>query len=596
MSRSPTVFISYSHDSDEQHIARVKALVDRLEADGIDCIEDRSHPLGTNWQTWMSQQIDSADFVLLIIPQTQNESLNLGRLTGSSIIERKLYENPRSTKIISILFAPEEIPEEITVLQNYQAFHLPGDYDSLYRLLYGQREQKTATTNEFRIDRLEIRNFKKFPECTFDFCPQFTLLVGNNGTGKTTVLDALAVAVGIWLIDYPDTTLASSGRNILPHEIRTETIETADSFRLADCKPVEVIATGVIGTEAVSWQRKISLKGSRTSNSDSKKAMQIVDRLFEQDRMGEKSWLPIIAYYGAGRAWFPSKNRERKTDLTKPARRWDAFYDCLAEQIRIGDLQNWFHREAIAALNRHGEMRMAYKVVKFAILRCIPEASNLWFDPDRLEIMLLIDGQALPFNSLSAGQKMMVALIADIAIKMVTQNFTFLAEESDLDYQTLPQVLQKTPGLVLIDELDVHLHPKWQRRVVNDLKNTFPSIQFVCTSHSPFIIQSISPGELRSLDVEDSQPLQYANQSIEDIAEDIQLVEMPQQSLKAQQLAQATERYFALLQNQNSTSSDELETAEIDYRQALEPFSNDPGLTAFLKLEAMARAKEKETK
>jgi AAA domain, putative AbiEii toxin, Type IV TA system len=149
---------------------------------------------------------------------------------------------------------------------------------------------------------------------------------------------------------------------------------------------------------------------------------------------------------------------------------------------------------------------------------------------------------------------------------------------------------------VLIDELDVHLHPKWQRRVVNDLKNTFPAIQFVCTSHSPFIIQSISQGELRSLDVEDSQPLQYANQSIEDIAEDIQLVEMPQQSLKAQHLAQATEQYFTLLENQNGTSPDELEVAEVAYRQALEPFSNDPGLTAFLKLEAMARAKEKETK
>jgi predicted ATP-binding protein involved in virulence len=586
MSRSPTVFISYDHNDSDKRIACVRELVDRLKADRIDCIEDRSYPPGINWQTWISQQIDSADFLLLIVPHDRN----LGRLTGSSIIERKVHENPRSTKILSIVFAPEEI----MVLQNYQAFQLPSDYDSLYRLLSGQREQKTATTNEFRIDRLEIRNFKKFPECTFDFCPQFTLLVGNNGTGKTTVLDALAVAAGVWLIDYPDATLASSGRNILPHEIRAETIATADSFRLTDCKPVEVSATGVIGTESISWQRKISLKGSRTSNSDSKKAMQIVDRLFEQDRMGEKSWLPIIAYYGAGRAWFPSKNRERKTDLTKPARRWDAFYDCLAEQIRIGDLQNWFHREAIAALNRHGEMRMAYKVVKFAILHCIPEASNLWFDPDRLEIMLLIDGQALPFNSLSAGQKMMVALIADIAIKMVTQNFAFLAEESELDYQTLPQVLQKTPGLVLIDELDVHLHPKWQRRVVNDLKNTFPAIQFVCTSHSPFIIQSISPGELRSLDVEDSQPLQYANQSIEDIAEDIQLVEMPQQSLKAQQLAQATERYFALLQNQDAADSEEIATAEADYRQALEPFSDDPGLTAFLKLEAMAKAKEKE--
>jgi hypothetical protein len=71
-------------------------------------------------------------------------------------------------------------------------------------------------------------------------------------------------------------------------------------------------------------------------------------------------------------------------------------------------------------------------------------------------------------------------------------------------------------------------------------------------------------------------------------------VEMPQQSLKAQQLAQATERYFALLQNQDAADSDELVTAEADYRQALEPFSDDPGLTAFLKLEAMAKAKEKE--
>jgi predicted ATP-binding protein involved in virulence len=585
MFRSPTVFISYSHGSAE-HLARVRALADRLRADGIDCIDDQSCLPGTDWQTWISQQIDNADFVLQIAPQNESRS------TAAGIIERKLYENPRSTNIIPIVFVPEDIAKMPRLLQNYQTSQFPRDYDSLYRLLRGQREQKTAITNEFRIGRLEIRNFKKFSEYTCDFCPQFTLLVGNNGTGKTTVLDALAVAAGVWLIDYPDATLASSGRNILSHEIRAETITTADSFRLTDCKPVEVRATGVIGTETVRWQRKISLKGSRTSNSDSKKAMQIVDRLFEQDRMGEKSWLPIIAYYGAGRAWFPSKNRERKTDLTKPARRWDAFYDCLAEQIRIGDLQNWFHREAIAALNRHGQMRMAYKVVKFAILHCIPEASNLWFDPDRLEIMLLIDGQALPFNSLSAGQKMMVALIADIAIKMVTQNFAFLAEESELDYQTLPQVLQKTPGLVLIDELDVHLHPKWQRRVVNDLKSTFPAIQFVCTSHSPFIIQSISPGELRSLDVEDSQPLQYANQSIEDIAEDIQLVAMPQQSLKAQQLAQATERYFALLQNQDAADSDELVTAEADYRQALEPFSDDPGLTAFLKLEAMAKAKE----
>jgi predicted ATP-binding protein involved in virulence len=621
MSRPPTVFISYSHDSKSQE-DQVLKLANRLREEGVDCNIDQyeSSPV-EGWYRWMFNQIEGADFVLVIATEPyyrrfHDKQKEKGVTWEGAIVAQELYENPRSTKFIPIVFTASDISYIPEFLNDSSYYQLPSGYEQLYRRLTNQLQAtattlgssvslpqrisgsiELSTTNKFRIDQLKIRNFKKLSEYTLDLCPQFTLLVGDNGTGKTTILDALAVAAGVWLINHPDKTLANSGRNILPHEIRFKTIETTDSFLLEDCKPVEVIATGVIGTEDAIWKRQIPRNGSRTSNTESKKAIQIIDQLFEQDRAGEKSWFPIIAYYGAGRAWLPSNSRDRKTKISgEPSRRWDAFYDCLAERIRINDLQNWFHKEAIAALNRHGEMRMAYKVVKFAILRCIPEAANLWFDPDRLEIMLLINRQAQPFNSLSAGQKMMVALIADIAIKIVTQNVTFLAEESEIDYQTLPRVLQKTSGLVLIDELDVHLHPKWQRQVVNDLKETFPAIQFVCTSHSPFIIQSISQGELRSLDVEDSQPLQYANQSIEDIAEDIQLVKMPQQSLKAQQLAQATEQYFALLENQDGTSPDELEIAEVAYRQALEPFSDDPGLTAFLKLEAMARAKEKETK
>ena len=94
---------------------------------------------------------------------------------------------------------------------------------------------------------------------------------------------------------------------------------------------------------------------------------------------------------------------------------------------------------------------------------------------------------------------MMVALVADIATKVVMQN-SYLVSDVGTDDRDLPAVLQQTPGMVLIDEMDVHLHPKWQRQVVRDLKETFPRIQFVCTSHSPFIIQSLDAGELRSLD------------------------------------------------------------------------------------------------
>jgi predicted ATP-binding protein involved in virulence len=448
-----------------------------------------------------------------------------------------------------------------------------------------------------RIDRLEITNFKKFSDYTIDLHPQFTLLVGDNGTGKTTILDALAIAAGVWLVNSPDTTLNNSRRNILPSEIRVQAIEESiDNFsiiQLIEQKPVQIKAIGSIDDRPVEWLRQIGINGSRTSNTEAKQALEIISTLFQRVSTGEKIWLPIVAYYGAGRAWLASNQRDPKATLnSSPSRRWDAFYDCFAERIRIADLQNWFQKEAIASINYQGKMRPSFKVVKFAILRCIPNADDLWFDVERSEIVVSIQGNPQPFSNLSAGQKMMVGLIADIAIKIVTQNAAFLREDLDVNSTNLPMIFQETSGLVIIDEIDVHLHPKWQRQIVNDLRTTFPSIQFVCTTHSPFIIQSIEQGELRSLDFEDTQSLEYANQSIEDIAEDIQQVEVPQQSLKARELDVATERYFELLQNPDESQSEQLAEAEVAYRQAVEPFSSNPGLSALLKLEAMAKAKE----
>ena len=354
-----------------------------------------------------------------------------------------------------------------------------------------------------RIDRLEIKNFKKFSDYTLDLHPQFTLLIGDNGTGKTSILDALAIAAGVWLVNSPDTNLNYSRRNILRSEIRLESISTDTITQFIERKPTQIKAIGIINEQSVQWLRQIKTNGSRTSNSEAKKALDIISRLFQQVEAGEKIWLPIIAYYGAGRSWLPSNQRDPKAlTNTSPSRRWDAFSDCFEERIRIADLHTWFQKEAIASVNRQGQMRSGYKVVKFAILRCIPNANDLWFDGDRGEIVIAIDGQPQPFSNLSAGQKMMVALIADLAIKIVTQNASFLSEEIDIENQALPQILQQTSGLVMIDEIDVHLHPKWQRQVVDDLKNTFPAVQFVCTTHSPIITSEVEAKCIRFLEYE----------------------------------------------------------------------------------------------
>ena len=74
-------------------------------------------------------------------------------------------------------------------------------------------------------------------------------------------------------------------------------------------------------------------------------------------------------------------------------------------------------------------------------------------------------------------------------------------------------VLEETPGIVLIDELDLHLHPKWQRRIIGDLRRTFPKIQFIATTHSPQLIGQVKPDEILLLDAEETEETRHPGQS-----------------------------------------------------------------------------------
>ena len=253
-----------------------------------------------------------------------------------------------------------------------------------------------------RIDRVHMRNFKCFDEKSLELNSRFTLLVGDNGAGKTTILDALAVAAGVWLVKPPDSTLAGSGRNILPNEIRIIPTQEGDRAQFLERKPVSVEAEGEISGNRAKWCRQVRQDGVRTTNAEAKDALDIIDRHFSRVHAGESTLSPVVAYYGAGRAWLPSRGRtETRGTRNGPARRWAAFYDCFNERIRLNDLHAWFQREAIAFASRAGSWRPGYGVVKNAVLRCVPEADELWFDGDRAELVLSMDGEARTFSNLT---------------------------------------------------------------------------------------------------------------------------------------------------------------------------------------------------
>jgi predicted ATP-binding protein involved in virulence len=124
-------------------------------------------------------------------------------------------------------------------------------------------------------------------------------------------------------------------------------------------------------------------------------------------------------------------------------------------------------------------------VVRNAIIGCLDGVRELYFDFDYGEVIVKGDSFWQPFSNLSDGLGCMLATVGDIAMKAAMLNPHLGAD-----------VLKETPGVALIDELDLHLHPKWQRHVIEDLRRTFPKIQFFATTHSPQIVGETQPESL----------------------------------------------------------------------------------------------------
>lgn len=143
-----------------------------------------------------------------------------------------------------------------------------------------------------------------------------------------------------------------------------------------------------------------------------------------------------------------------------------------------------------------------FEAFKQAILAMLPP--ERWyglewdFKRDAL-IGIFRDADGLPhrlsYGQLSDGYRNLVGMVADIAYRCIQLN-PHLGELA----------VTETPGVVLIDELDLHLHPNWQKTVVRDLKQAFPRMQFIATTHSPFIVQSLGENELLNLDREVVEP------------------------------------------------------------------------------------------
>lgn len=361
-------------------------------------------------------------------------------------------------------------------------------------------QASTPISASLRIDQLRLTNYRCFADLAISFDPALTVLVANNGQGKTAVLDAIATALGPFVGAFDD----GKDRAFERDDIRLLRAGDGNRMELAD-GGVTLDATGLVDYQSASWKRQLAGPKSRTTRKDAQSLTSAGKKLQSQVRQETEALttgtcLPIVAYYPTDRLWnlrrVPYKPLPRTSRMV-------GYTHCLESGSDYHLMAEWFRYWSYSALERRlkaqqenrnpytSEPDFALEAVRNAINLCLSPSGwgDMDFSIDRQEIVACHPQHGeLPIAMLSDGIRSMLTLVADIAFRTVK-----------LNPNLGPMAATETDGIVLIDEVDMHLHPAWQQTVLASLKEAFPRIQFIVTTHSPQVLTSVSAECIRLL-------------------------------------------------------------------------------------------------
>jgi len=359
------------------------------------------------------------------------------------------------------------------------------------------------------LHSLKLRNYRCFEAIDIDFHPKLTVLVASNGAGKTSILDAIAVAFGPYIGAFDE----AVGKHFEPSDIRQMRMRRTGTLEMEYApNGVSLEATGYIpdplaelldvsDTAASTWRRTLS--GPVKAKTTIKYAKQLIDygkRMQVAVRtQGSEVLLPLVAYYGTGRLW-----QQKKLKVAKKIQRSSrtiGYKDSLDPASSYKSFVEWFRywnlNATILQLKDQAnepdfrELRGYIESVKTAVDACLApsgwEGLEYSFKLDTLVARHEVHGE-LPVEQLSDGIRNMIGMVADIAFRA-----------TKLNGQLGERAATETPGLVLIDEVDMHLHPEWQQLVLNNLTLAFPMLQFIVTTHSPQVISTVERDRIRML-------------------------------------------------------------------------------------------------
>ena len=439
---------------------------------------------------------------------------------------------------------------------------------------------------EFYLKNITLHNFRRFEDTIYELNPQMNVFIGKNASGKTTVLEAVTVVLGAYLSSFKQYVPSRFVQNISDRDVMRKSLQTMKNVATTSGVPQypcivesEIAFDGTVAE----CKRSLEKEGGRTKSLGKNVLREVVSEWEKAIKAADGSDMqqiyPLILYLSSARLW----NENRIGEIDKIPSRTDAYQRCL-DQKRSSQSSFEYIRLLgnLASEENDGKPLPAYEVIMNAVRyslqeELLPGQQVLYSSRYGGIAVKNVDGTIIDFAALSDGYRNVIKIVTDIATKMCILN-PYLQGDT----------LKKTPGVVVIDELDLSLHPTWQRRIVRILKELFPKVQFICATHSPFIVQSLENGELIVLDGELDE--EYSGQSIEDISEDIMQVPVVQYSEKKLKMYEVAEKYFHALKK--CTSEEELGKLkeELDYWSSI--YSDNPAYSALMKQKYLEKKME----
>ncbi|MBD1808617.1 AAA family ATPase [Microcoleus sp. FACHB-SPT15] len=346
-----------------------------------------------------------------------------------------------------------------------------------------------------KVKRLKIQSFRGFDDLTLEFPPdEPTVLIGINGVGKSSILDCITILLSLYegLLLFPPTNpkhkksrqekkRKDKDRNYFFDAISAREEDIKNGYQ----ETHNEITVLLNSSQEVTWS--FTTNREEGTELDWKMLQEAVTDMYPDLEDTTQVNIPVNMYYIVHRAVLdiplaiPKEYSFEQintygSDLPEFIQQASMGFDNFFKWFRsVEDLENEERRDNPSYRNNRLD---AVRQSIYSLLG--EEFSNLRVRRSPLRMTINKQGQELIVNQLSDGEKCLLAMVGDLARRLAITN------------SSLPDPLQGS-GVVLIDEIELHLHPKWQREIIPALTRTFPNCQFIVTTHSPQVISQVKP-------------------------------------------------------------------------------------------------------